>query len=101
MRNKSPINFIIRDTSGLYLDLSSIYVEVDIVLTKENFSRAGIGAADVKTYFLNNFGQSIWSVIKVFINDVCVENNFHNTQLSNLRQLLPTSNQDATDYGEM
>ena len=102
LRSKTPINFVIRDTAGLYLDLNSLYVEIEVQLTDPNFARtAAIVHEDTKPFFINNFGQSIWSVIKVFINDVCVENNYHNTQLCNLRQLLTTSNQDAADAGEI
>ena len=102
LRSKTPINFVIRDTAGLYLDLDSIYVEIELRMTDLNFARsATVTAPEVLPFFINNFGQSIWSVIKVYINDVCVENNYHNTQLCNLRQLLTTSNQDARDAGEI
>ena len=102
LRSKTPINFVIRDTAGLYLDLNSLYVEIEVRLTDANFARsAAIIDAECRPFFINNFGQSIWSVIKVYINDVCVENNYHNTQLCNLRQLLTTSNQDAEDAGEI
>ena len=80
LRSKTPINFVIRDTAGLYLDLNSLYVEIEVQLMTANFLRpAAIAAEGTRPYFINNFGQSIWSVIKVFINDVCVENNYHNT----------------------
>ena len=100
LRSKTPINFIIRDTAGLYLDLDSIHVEIDLRTTDINFGRSDdIEGADKKPFYINNIGQSIWSTIKVFINDVCVENNYHNVQLCNLRHLLTTSNIEADEMG--
>ena len=100
LRSKTPINFVIRDTAGLYLDLDSLHVEIELRTTDINFVRSeDVVNAAKKPFYINNIGQSIWSTIKVYINDVCVENNYHNVQLCNLRHLLTTSNVEADNYG--
>ena len=64
LRSKSPITFIIHDTPGYFLDLSSFYLDMTVLLSDANFDRVGINAQNA--YFINNFGQSIWSAVKVF-----------------------------------
>ena len=41
---------------------------------------------------VNNIGQSMWSAVKVFLNEVSVQSSFHHSQISNVIQILTTSN---------
>ena len=97
LRSKSPITFIIHETPGYFLDLKSFYLELEIVLTNINFVRGGIN--DANAYFINNIGQSMWSAVKVFLNDVSVQSSFHSSQISNLIQILTTSNIAVNNFG--
>ena len=99
LRSKSPITFIVHQTPGYFLDLKSFYLEIDIVLQNINFLRAGVN--DAKAYFINNLGQSMWSAIKVFLNDVSVQSGFHSSQISNLIQILTTTNLAVTNFGAL
>ena len=88
--NLGPIDFMIHETPGYYLDLSSIIVDVKLRLLNAEGARGDV--ANWKSYFINNLSQTLWSTIKVSLNNTNVESNYYNQQLSNLHHLLTTPN---------
>ena len=67
-------------------------IDVDLQITLANGQRDGVAIGNWKAHFINNLSQSLWSVIKVYLNDVCVESNYNNQQTSNLKHILTTPN---------
>ena len=81
---------MIHSTPSYYLDMANIYIEFKITLLNHLKTRAG--EADWKCYFINNLSQSLWSNVKVSLNNTNVESNYHVQQLSNLHHILTTPN---------
>ena len=95
-----PIDFVIHETPGYYLDLSSIIVDVKLRLLDANGERP----ADVdpwRSYFINNLSQTLWSTIKVSLNNTNIESNYYNQQLSNLHHILSTPNIIVNERGRV
>ena len=88
--NLGPIDFVIHETPGYYLDLSSVIVDVKLRLLNDNSNRDSI--ADWKSYFINNLSQTLWSTVKVSLNNTNIESNYYNQQLANLQHILSTPN---------
>ena len=97
LATKSPLEFIVHPTPNYYLDLQSFYIDVKLQINKADGTRNNI--ANWKAYFLNNLSQSLWSVIKVYLNDTNVESNYFNQQVSNLTHILTTPNQLVKERG--
>ena len=91
MKSGTPIDFVIHETPGFFLDTSSIYVDVKLKL---NDARPGGERVDNRAlyagYFINNLCSSMWKTVKVSLNNTNIESNFHNTQLARLNHLLTT-----------
>ena len=98
LRDKSPITFLVYCTPGFFLDMGSFYLDVELKLTTPAFGNPPGGA---EAYFINNIGQTMFSGIRVFLNDVNVQSTFHNSQISNLIQILTTSNMAIDNFGEV
>ena len=99
LSSKTPLEFIIHPTPNYYVDLQSFYIDVKLHITNAAGGRAGVN--DWNTYFINNLTQSLWSVIKVYLNDTNVESSFYSQELSNLRHILSTSNVLCEEIGEV
>ena len=67
INNLGPIDFVVHETPGYYLDLASITVDTKIRLLSAEGNREG--HAGWNSYFINNLSQSIWSTIKVSLNN--------------------------------
>merc|ERR1739842_209853 len=91
MKAGNPLDFIIHETPGYFLDTSSISVDVKLKL-KDIRQPAGerVARGDLNTYFINNLVSSLWKTVKVSLNNTNIESNFHNTQLARLNHLLTT-----------
>ena len=89
MKSGTPIDFVVHETPGFFLDTSSICV--DIKLRLNDTKPAGpVLRANLKSYFINNLCSSLWKTVKVSLNNTNIESNFHNTQLTRLNHLLTT-----------
>ena len=99
LKLKAPVQFIVHETPNHYIDLGSLQLDIDIALTKSDFTRSA-PFNDTKGYFINNLGQSLWDSVKVFLNDTCVQSTFHNPQICNLVQILNTTNEHVRLFGE-
>ena len=97
LTSKAPLEFIIHQTPNYYVDLQSFYIDVKLRMTKADGSRANV--EDWPTYFVNNLSQSLWSVVKVYLNDVCIQSNYDNQQESNLTHILTTPNTVTEERG--
>ena len=82
INNLGPIEFLIHESPGYYLDLSSIMVDVKLRLLNAEGTRDDI--VEWKAYFINNLTQTLWSTIKVSLNNTNIDSNYNNQQLSNL-----------------
>ena len=92
LASKQPLEFIIHGSPNHFIDLQSFMIDVDLQITLANGQRDGGVVGNWKAHFINNLSQSLWSVIKVYLNDVCVESNYNNQQTSNLKHILTTPN---------
>ena len=90
INNLGPIDFVIHETPGYYLDLGSITVDAKIHLLNDRGAREDIG--NWNSYFINNLSQTLWSTIKVSLNNTNIESNYYNQQLANLHHILSTPN---------
>ena len=89
MKAGAPLDFIIHETPGYFLDTSSISVDVKLRLSDTRTEDRVLRNA-LKTYFINNLVSSLWKTVKVSLNNTNIESNFHNTQLARLNHLLTT-----------
>ena len=89
MKAGAPLDFIIHETPGHFLDTSSISVDVKLRLSDTRTEGTALRSA-LKTYFINNLVSSLWKTVKVSLNNTNIESNFHNTQLARLNHLLTT-----------
>ena len=94
-----PIDFVIHETPGYYLDLSSIIVDVKLRLLDGNGERDNVDPW--QSYFINNLSQTLWSTIKVSLNNTNIESNYYNQQLSNLHHILSTPNIIVNERGRV
>ena len=93
IQNRGPIEFVIHDSPGYYLEVSSILLDVKLQLRGADGARgADAAVAAWRSYFLNNLSQTLWSTIKVSLNGTNIESNYYNQQLSNLNHILSTPN---------
>ena len=99
IQNGGPIEFVIHDSPGYYLDVSSILVDVKVRLLSADRNRNGLDAW--RAYFLNNLSQTLWSTIKVSLNGTNIESNYYNQQLSNLNHILSTPNIIVKERGRI
>ena len=90
MGMNGPLEFIIHETPGYYVDLTSIVIDVKVKLYNAGGGRDDV--ANWKSYFINNLAQNLWSSIKVSLNNTVIESNYNNQQLSNLHHILTTPN---------
>ena len=99
IQNRGPIEFVIHDSPGYYLEVSSILLDVKLQLRDAEGARA---APDTwRAYFLNNLSQTLWSTIKVSLNGTNIESNYYNQQLSNLNHILTTPNIIVKERGQV
>ena len=96
---KSPVEFIVHGTPNHLIDLSSFVLDVELKITNSDGTIEN--REDWKTHFINNLTQSLWSVVKVYLNDVCVESNYNNPQISNLKYILTTPSTLVEERGEV
>ena len=99
INNLGPIDFVIHETPGYYLDLSSITVDVKLRLLNDRGTRDGI--ENWRAYFINNLSQTLWSTIKVSLNNTNIESNYYNQQLANLHHILSTPNIIVKERGRI
>ena len=99
INNLGPIDFVIHETPGYYLDLSSIFLDVKLRLLDGEGARANVAAW--RSYFINNLSQSLWSTIKTSLNNTNIESNYYNQQLSNLHHILSTPNIIVKERGRV
>ena len=99
IQNRGPIEFVIHDSPGYYLDISSILVDVKLQLLGAARNRDNL--AQWRAYFLNNLSQTLWSTIKVSLNGTNIESNYYNQQLSNLNHILTTPNIIVKERGRV
>ena len=95
----SPIEFIIHETPNHYVDLSSFILDIKLKVYDAELERAGADWQRAGLYFINNIIQSLWTVIKVYLNNTNIESNYHVQQNSNLTQLLSTPNLIVKERG--
>ena len=94
LSTKAPIEFIIHPTVNNYVDLSSFNIDIKLKMYKRVAGTLTRLNRDTwQSYFINNISQSLWSVIKVYLNDVNVQSSYDNQQVSNMRHILTTSNE--------
>ena len=95
---KTPIDFVVHETPGYFLDMKSFLIDLKLQMVDD--SPAGPAErGDFKGYFLNNLTQTLWSSIKVSLNNVNVESSFHNQQISHLNHILTTPDDLTEDQG--
>ena len=99
--SKSPIEFIIHPTPNHYVDLQSFVLDVKLQITLSDGTRAAEVVAAWYAHFINNLTQSLWSVIKIYLNDVCVQSNYNNQQAGNLLNILTTPETLIKERGEV
>ena len=99
LNNLSNIEFIIHESSGYYLDLTSFRLEVKLQLLDENGLRDGI-AADTGAYFINNLLNSLFPITKCYINNENVETNYHSGHIARLSMLQDTDNSIIEQRGK-
>ena len=96
--NGAPIEFVIHECSELYLDLGSIKLEVALRILDDAGLRDGVDD-DAKIYFTNNLLSSLFPVVKVFINNTNVENQYYAHHIGNLNHIKEISNALASNRG--
>ena len=101
IQNRGPIEFVIHESPGYYLDVSSILVDVKLQLQGAAGARDGGDVAAWRAYFINNLSQTLWSTIKVSLNGTNIESNYYNQQLSNLNHILTTPNIIVQERGQV
>ena len=94
---KSPLEFVIRETQGYFVDMKSILIDIKLRMVDEADEPAARN--DFKSYFLNNLTQTLWSSVKVSLNNVNTESSFHNQQISHLNHILTTPDDLTRDRG--
>ena len=99
IQNRGPIEFVIHDSPGYYLEVSSILLDVKLQLRDADGARANPDAW--RAYFINNLSQTLWSTIKVSLNGTNIESNYYNQQLSNLNHILTTPNIIVKERGQV
>ena len=67
----APLEFIVHSSPGYFVDLSSIIIDVKLKIYPEGGDRGDIAGQHV--YFINNLSQTLWSAIKVYLNNTIVE----------------------------
>ena len=100
MKAGNPLDFIIHETPGYFLDTSSISVDVKLKLNdirQPAGERVARGA--LNTYFINNLVSSLWKTVKVSLNNTNIESNFHHPQLARLNHLLTTPDEISKRRG--
>ena len=72
LTDKSPIEFIVHGTPNHFIDLQSFMIDVKLTMSKADGSRPADATFDGgNQHFINNLSQSLWSTIKIYLNDVC------------------------------
>ena len=94
---KTPLEFVIRETQGYFVDMKSILIDIKLRMVDEADEPAARN--DFKSYFLNNLTQTLWSSVKVSLNNVNTESSFHNQQISHLNHILTTPDDLTRDRG--
>ena len=89
MKSGTPIDFVVHETPGFFLDTSSVCVDIKLRLN-DTKPEGAVARANLKAYLLNNLCSSLWKTVKVSLNNTNIESNFHNTQLGRLNHLLTT-----------
>ena len=97
LTRKNQIEFVVHESAGYFVDMSSFQIDVKLKMTDED----GGGRAEFTGYFLNNLTQTLWSSIKVSLNNVNVESSFHNQVVARLNHLLTTPDQLTQDRGQV
>ena len=93
----TPLEFIVHSSPGYFIDLSSIIIDVKLKIYPESGDRDDI--ADQNVYFINNLSQTLWSAIKVYLNNTIVESNYNNQQIANFYHILTTPNDLVKERG--
>ena len=93
----APLEFIVHSSPGYFVDLSSIIIDVKLKIYPEGGDRGDIAGQHV--YFINNLSQTLWSAIKVYLNNTIVESNYNNQQIANLYHILTTPNDLVKERG--
>ena len=94
----SSIEFVVHESSGNYIDLASLKLEVKLQILDADGVREGI-AADTNVYFINNLLSSLFPILKVYINGVCVETNYHGAHIARLEHIMDIENSLASNRG--
>ena len=98
INSKAPIDFVIHDSAGHFLDLSSLQLEVTLLLRKED-DNARPGGGD-NVYFTNNLLSALFPIRKVFINNQNVETQYAGNHIGAVNHLLKSDNKIARNRGE-
>ena len=97
LNSNIPIQFIIHDSPGFYLDLASLELEISLSLLKPNNERL---AAGDKAYFIDNLLSSLFPIRKVTIAGVNVETQYAGSYLAHMKHLLESSNDCSKKLGK-
>ena len=98
LQKLAPTTFVINSKPGYVVDLSSL--EIDLKLQIYNARNLVDSRADFVGYLCNNLSNSIFKSIKVSLNDVIIESNYHGSQLSRLNHLLTTCDEVSRSVGK-
>ena len=99
LNDLSSIQFIVHESSGHYLDLSSIQLEVKLQLLDQNGLRDNI-IAGTNVYFANNLLQSLFPIVKVYINNENVETQYFSGHIARLSHIMDTPESTIVNRGE-
>ena len=99
MEARSPLTFVCHETSGYFIDASNILVDMKLKLKDTALVEPVLVRANFKGYLANNLCSSLWSTVKVTLNNTNIESNFHNQQLSRLTHLLSTPDEITKQRG--
>ena len=96
LNSNTPIEFIIHDSPGLYPDLSTLEIEINLSLLMPNGNRPGAGE---RAYFIDNLLSSLFPIRKVSIAGVNVETQYAGSYLAHMKHLLEASNECSKKIG--
>ena len=99
MDARTSLTFVCHETAGYFIDTSNIQVDMKLKLKDTALVEPVVVRDNFKGYLANNLCSSLWSTVKVTLNNTNIESNFHNQQLSRLTHLLSTPDEITKQRG--
>ena len=97
LNSGSAIIFMVNESPGLYIDVASLELEINLSLLKPNDARL---AAGDRAYFINNLLSTLFPIRKVSIAGTNVETQYYGSYLANIKHLLEGNNESVNKIGK-